>query len=138
MLTLDANVWIAAFDPLDRFHEESAVFLLAAAQRRLRLHGPALLIVEAACALARRAQSSTAGERALEQLRAYPLLTLHPLDDQLLAAAARLGSQRFLRAGDALYAATAALLDAPLISWDSELIRRANALTPADWLAAHP
>jgi len=35
-------------------------------------------------------------------------------------------------------AATAEILDAPLVSWDEELIRRAGAVTPTDWLAANP
>ncbi len=36
----------------------------------------------------------------------------------------------------ALYAATAKLLQAPLITWDDELVQRAKALTPDAWLAA--
>ena len=34
-----------------------------------------------------------------------------------------------------LYAATAALMAAPLISWNSELIQRAGALSPSTWMA---
>lgn len=29
MLTLDANIWTAAFDPSDRFHAQSTAFLLS-------------------------------------------------------------------------------------------------------------
>lgn len=136
MLTLDANIWIAAFDPHDRFHDQSVSFLTLVAQRRLVLHGPAFVVVEAACALARRAQSTTAGETALERLRAHPLLVLHPIDDHLLDIAARMGARQFLRGADALYAATAATVGAPLVSWDGELLRRAGAVTPTDWIDA--
>lgn len=138
MLTLDANIWIAAYDPGDRFHPPSTAFLSTVAERHLALHGPAFLLVEAVCALARRAQSPAAGERALEQLRRHPTLVLHPMNDQLLAIAAQLGARQLLRGADALYAATAAMLNAPLISWDEELIRRTGALSPTDWLAANP
>jgi hypothetical protein len=31
----------------------------------------------------------------------------------------------------------AAVYSAPLITWDAELIRRAGAITPTDWLAAN-
>jgi predicted nucleic acid-binding protein len=58
--------------------------------------------------------------------------------DTLLIAQAMLSATRsFLRGADALYAATAKLNNTHLISWDEELIRRANAITPSDWLAAN-
>jgi predicted nucleic acid-binding protein len=134
MLTVDANVWIAAYDPVDRFHSPSVAFLSTVAGRHLPLHGPAFLLVEVVCALARRAQSPAAGERAAAHLRRHPNLVLHPVTDELLGNAARLGAGQLLRGADALYAATAAMLDAPLISWDDELRQRAEALTPSDWL----
>jgi len=138
MLTLDANVWVAAFDPHDRFHAQSTAFLFSVTQRRLGLNGPAFVIVEAACALARRAQTAAAGDTTRERLSAHPLLVLHPIDDRLLDTAARMGARQLLRGADALYAAAAAILDAQLVSWDDELIRRAGAVTPADWLAVNP
>jgi predicted nucleic acid-binding protein len=136
MLTLDANIWIAAYDPRDRFHAPSTDFLFAATRQAQALNGPAFVLVEIGCALARRAQSATAGQVALERLRQHPLLSLQPLDDALLAAAIRLGVYRLLRGADALYAATAELSSAQLVSWDEELIQRAGAITPTDWLAA--
>lgn len=62
MLTLDANIWVAAYDPQDQFHAASTAFLRVVAERRLRIYGPAFLAVEVACAVARRAQSQAAGE----------------------------------------------------------------------------
>lgn len=59
------------------------------------------------------------------------------MDDRYLSTAREIGVRRLLRGGDALYAATAALLDAPLVSWDDELVQRAEALTPDTWLAEH-
>lgn len=137
MLTLDANIWIAAFDWQDRFHQESTAFLHAVARHHLRLHGPALVVLEAACALARRARSVATGQAALERLRAHPALVLHPMDARLLSVAQDLGLRRLLRGTDALYAATATLANAPLVSWDDELVSRADAITPDRWLAEH-
>ena len=137
MLTLDANIWVAAFDPRDRFHARSAAFLRAVARRELNLHGPAFVTLEVACALARRAGDSAVGTVVDERLRAHPALALHPLDDQFLKAARDLGIQLLLRGGDALYAATAKLLKAQLITWDDELVQRAGAVTPDTWLAAN-
>jgi predicted nucleic acid-binding protein len=74
---------------------------------------------------------------ALERLRLHPLLTLQPLDEDLVANASRVGIQYLLRGADALYAATAELTNAQLILWDNELVHRANAITPLDWLIAN-
>jgi predicted nucleic acid-binding protein len=137
VLTLDANIWVAAFDSRDGFHARSVAFLRAVARKGLRLHGPAFAALEVACALARRARDSTVGAAAHERLRAHPALLLHPIDDHYLSTAREIGVRRLLRGGDALYAATAALLDAPLVTWDDELVQRAEALTPDTWLAEH-
>jgi len=134
MLTLDANVWVAAFDPRDRFHEQSAVFLRAVSRAGLQLHGPAFVTLEVACAIARRAGDSVVGDVACEQLNAHPTLKLHPIDEPCLLAAREIGVRLLLRGADALYAATAELVTAPLISWDDELVQRAGALTPDMWL----
>jgi len=134
VLTLDANIWVAAFDPRDRFHQRSAVFLRAVALKGLRLHGPAFVALEVACALARRAGDPAVGGIAHERLRTHPALLLHPMDDRCLSTAHEIGVRRLLRGADALYAATANLLDAPLVSWDDEMVQRAGACTPDTWL----
>ncbi len=134
MLTLDANIWVAAFDPKDRFHESSVVFLRTVAQRNLRLHGPAFVTLEVACALARRARDSAVGTLAHTRLRSHPMLLLHPMNDLCLSTAQEIGAAHLLRGADALYAATAQLVNAPLITWDEELIQRIGAATPAQWL----
>jgi predicted nucleic acid-binding protein len=137
MLTLDTNIWIAAYDLRDRFHHESTIFLTALTRRRLTLYGPAFVTVEAGCALARRAQDMQAGAKAIKRLNAYPLLTLLPLNKLLLATASELGARHLIRGADALFVAAAALSGAPLVSWDRELVSRAGAITPADWLATN-
>ena len=65
-------------------------------------------------------------------------LRLYPHDDVLWGEALRLGTWQFLRGADALYSATAHLTGSQLISWDNELVRRAGALTPTDWLNVNP
>lgn len=137
MLTLDANIWIAVYDPADSLHDESALFLRSVAKLELSLYGPAFVIIEAGCALAHRTRDRRAGSNAMQRLQLYPFLTLLPLNDRLLLTAGELGVRFTVRGADALYVATAALSDAPLITWDIELVRRAGALTPTDWLAAN-
>lgn len=134
MLTVDANVWVAAFDPRDRLHDISVTFLSAAGSGGIPLHAPALAALETACALSRRADDPEVGALAVQRLRSHPLLVLHPIDERCLQPAEAIGLRVRLRARDAVYAATASLLDAQLVSWDSELVERAGALTPEAWL----
>ncbi|MBI2373902.1 MAG: PIN domain-containing protein [Deltaproteobacteria bacterium] len=138
MLTVDANVWIAAFDPHDGFHGASVAFLRTLAARGIAPCGPAFVVIEVGCALARRAKDPDAGAVAQERLLSHPSLHLHPLDEALLSLARGTGPERLLRGADALYAAVAAALGAPLVSWDQELLERAEATTPEAWLAANP
>jgi predicted nucleic acid-binding protein len=134
VLTLDANIWVAAFDPKDRFHESSVAFLRAVARRKLRLHGPSFVTLEVACALARRAGDSAVGAVAHARLRSHPALLLHPMNDLCLSTAQEIGTAHLLRGADALYAATAQLATAPLVTWDEELVQRIGATTPSGWL----
>ena len=135
MLTLDANIWVSAFDPREGFHAQSIAFLAHVARQGLALHGPATVPLEVACAMRRRLRKNAHADDVIGRLRAHPSLVLHPITDRLLDLALALGVERQLRGMDALYAATAALMEAPLISWDAELIQRAGAISPADWMA---
>ncbi len=133
-LTVDANVWVSAFDSQNHFHGASTGFLVAALEQGLSFTGPAFVLVEVACALARRGGDARTGHAARDELLANPRLVLEPLTGAFLSAAARLGADLRLGSGDALSAAAAELTRASLVSWDDELLRRADAVTPATWL----
>src|SRR5688572_1792812 len=134
MPTVDANCWIASLDPTDPFHTVSAEFFERVADRAMIMHGPEFVVLEVACAVARRLRDPIQGRQAAEALRMHAGLRLYPHDDVLWGEALRLGTWQFLRGADALYSATAHLTGSQLISWDNELVRRAGALTPTDWL----
>lgn len=136
LVVLDANLWVAAYDPEDRFHAESVQVFQAALRRGVGLAGPSYVVLESICALARRVGDSEAARAAREKMIGHPALQLEAISEALLATAEQLGVDRGLRGADALYAATAARLGCPLLSWDSELVTRAGALSPHDWLAA--
>lgn len=135
MLILDANLWIAAFDPQDQFHEESVAVFGVAARRGLPLGGPFFVVMESVCALARRVDDPTSVQAAHSRMRQHPALHLEPPTEAFLAEATRLGIELQLRAADALYVAAATRLGAPLLSWDRELLSRGGAQSPRDWLA---
>ncbi len=137
MLTVDANVWVAAADRSDAFFASSREFLVNAAAQQLRIFLPAFALIEVACALARRRQDAEIGRRLASAILDSPLVARVPADDAFLAQALTIGTGSFLRGADALYAATAAIYASELVSWDVELLRRAGAVTPRDWLAAN-
>lgn len=130
VLTVDACVWVAAFDQADRFHADAAAFLNEVARRGVRVHAPRMLLLEVRCAVARRTGDSASGARAEAVLRTAPFLQLGPLDDRLMEVAGEAGADRRLRSGDALYVACSIMHQAPLVSYDRELVERAGALTP--------
>jgi predicted nucleic acid-binding protein len=138
MITVDANVWIAAFDPADVFHADSVALFTRIASRNITIHAPDFVEVEVACAVSRRRRDANAGVIAGKKLTSHPLLVLAPASPTLQGEALRIGTQCFLRGADALYAATASLTATSLVSWDDELVKRAGGFTPADWLAVTP
>jgi len=64
MLTVDANVWVAAFDPTDALHAPSVSFLRYLATRRDSDCAPSFLALEVGCALTRRLARPEAGAAA--------------------------------------------------------------------------
>lgn len=135
MPVVDANVWVAAYDHTDRFHDASGAFLEDLESRSLAVRAPAIVLVEVGCALARRFRDPSVGQSAASLMAEPGLLRLEPLTESLLSEALRLGTERRLRAADALYAATAFMIPGShLVSWDTELLDRSEAITPAQWL----
>lgn len=132
--TIDASVWVAALEHRDHFHEPSVALLRELESTRARLWAPSLVLLEVSCALARRTREATIGDAAASRLRSHPLLSLRALDAELLDVARSIGTQRYLRAADALYLATATLEAAALVTWDAELLARGDAVTPTQAL----
>ena len=132
---VDASVWTAAVDPADRFSGPSREWLKVIGRQGHKIVVPAFAIVEVACALARRLGDPEAGRRLAAGILNGPHVLRLPVDDVVLATALQTGTEAFLRGAEALYAAAAELMDATLIAWDSELIRRGGARSPSDWRA---
>jgi predicted nucleic acid-binding protein len=142
MLTVDANVWVAARFSTEPGHAQCAALLRAAADRGERLVCPVLVLPETACTAARKCRDQDAGRAVLAHLLILPGLVLAPLDEALARDAAALGARHFLRAADAVYAAVAQRAGATLVTLDQELRERVApalpCLTPAEWLATLP
>lgn len=137
-LVIDASVWVSAADSTDELSGVSRAFLSGVVARELPIALPEFAQLEIACALGRRLRHAEQGRRLAERMLGSPLVTTHSLSRAKLREAVQVGTGRFLRAGDALYAALAEWLGGGVVTWDEGLINRARALTPRDWLERHP
>ncbi len=131
MYTVDASVWVNAFDQREPGHETSRRFLEAVHAQSLSVVVPNLLCVEIAGAISRtRSEPARAQEFATAVAR-LPNVTLLPLDDNLVEQARDLAAQNGLRGADAVYAVVALHADCTLVSLDQEHLTRLTAVVPA-------
>ena len=135
MITVDASVWTAFFEPKDAFHIESVAFLRECERRHIEMFAPSLAIVETACAMARRQQDGAKGLAVARSLRSIPVLRWVDVDIRLIDEALDYGTRGLLRGADAVYAAAAISTGTTLVTWDNELIERTRGVTPTDWCA---
>ena len=133
-LVIDASVWVSAADATDALSEVSRIFLAGVVARELPIALPEFAQLEITCVLARRLCDAEQGRGLTDRMLASPLVTTYSLSRAKLREAIHFGTSSFLRSGDALYAALAAGLDGDLVTWDEELIQRAGAITPRDWI----
>jgi predicted nucleic acid-binding protein len=137
-VTVDASVWIASQDMNDACCAPSRAFLSGVVTGGTTIHVPAYARVEVACALARKLRRAAKGQRLVDQVMEAANVQVTNVNDALLASALSVGTSKFLRAADALYAATAELTGSTLISWDKEHLLRVGGVTPSAWLASNP
>lgn len=142
MLTLDANVFVAAEIRSEPDHEAAQRVIAIAVEQGLRLHLPWLAVVEASVAIGRRFGDADLAARLAAELADMPGATFHPLDRTLALLAATMGAECRLRGADAVYAAVARRHGTCLVTCDDELRRRTagviDALTPKAWLKKQP
>jgi len=136
-LVIDASVWVSAADPTDGMSEPSRAFLSQVAAREISLVLPEFAKLEIACALARRFRSTEYGRSLTDRMLESPRMSTRAVNRRALRKAIEIGTRNYLRAGDALYVAAARAAEGQLVSWDRELIERAGALTPEEWLEAN-
>jgi predicted nucleic acid-binding protein len=134
---VDASVWVSATDGREPHHAESAACLLRLNELGWRVVVPSLARLEVSCALARQFQNPKQARRITAGLLKASGAVEVPLDAGALERAQLIGTEQYLRASDAVYAAEAASTGMTLISWDDELIKRAGAVSPTIWLLAN-
>lgn len=133
-LVIDASVWVSAADGTDALSKVSRAFLSLVVERGFPIALPEYAELEIACALARRLRDAGQGRYLIRRMLESPLVTTHSSNRAMLRKAIAVGTREFLRSGDALYAALAEGLECRVVTWDRELIERAGALTPHEWI----
>lgn len=141
--TVDASVFLNAFNPSEEGHEQSQRLLAHLQEHALPIIVPTLLVPETAAAIAAaigRGRGDAELARAfVAALRRLPHLVWVPLDAVLAEQAAGLAAEHRLRGSDAVYLAVAARFGSTLLTLDREQRERvapaAVARTPAEMLA---
>ncbi len=131
MYTVDASVWVNAFDRREPGHEISRRFLELLQAEDLPVVVPNLLGVEVAGAISRTRGEPVRAQEFAAAVARLPNVTLMPLDDDLAQRARDLAAQHGLRGADAVYAAVAAGSDCILVSLDREHLTRLGDVVPA-------
>ena len=136
-LVVDANVWVLALDRTELRSDMSRAFLGAVGASRYPIALPEFAEIEVACALSRRLRNTEQGRLIARQALDFAPITWHALTRRMVRRAVVIGTRRFLRSADALYAAVAEAVGGEIVSWDKELVNRAGAVTPEAWVARH-
>jgi len=136
--TVDASVFLNAFNPGEVGHTDSNRFLSLLQTRAIPMIAPTLLLPEVSAAISRGRQDADLARAFANTLSRLPHLVLVPLDVALAQQAVEFAAQHRLRGSDAVYAAVALRFGSPLVTLDREQRDRiAKVLvtsTPADTL----
>ena len=139
LYTIDASVFLNAFNPYEMGHQESHRLLTRLQEQSAPIIVPTLLLPEVAAAVSRGREDEDLAREFAAALSRLPHLVLVPLDTALAQQAAGVAAQYHLRGSDAVYAAVALRFGSTLITLDREQRERvAEALTsryPAEALA---
>src|SRR5438105_2029969 len=118
--TVDASVFVNAFNPHERGHVASLPFLAAILQRGDPIIVPALLLVEIASAISRATDYTDGALAYAQSIEGLPHVSLIPLTLALARQAANLAATLRLRGADAVYVSVARRYGTMLVSRDRE------------------
>lgn len=138
--TIDASVFLNAFNPAEAGHAESNRLLALLQNQSLPIIVPTLVLPEVAAAISRVRGDAALARSFADQLSHLPNLLLVNLDTTLAQQAADAAAQHRLRGSDAVYAAVALRFGTVLVTLDREqhdrLTKVLTAYYPPDALAA--
>jgi len=139
LYTIDASVFLNAFNPYEAGHEDSHRLLARLQEQATPIILPTLLLPEVAAAIGRGREDEALSREFAISLSHLPHLVWVPLDMTLAQQAVDAAARHRLRGSDAVYVAVALRFGCTLVTLDREQRERAShALTachPAEALA---
>jgi len=126
--TIDASVFVNAFNPHEDGHDGSLAFLATIHRQSDPVIVPSLLLVEVASAVARATNDPEGALAYSESIAALPYVSVIALTSALARQAASLAAQHRLRGADAVYVAVARRYGTTIASRDREQRTRAAAV----------
>jgi predicted nucleic acid-binding protein len=126
--TVDASVFVNAFNPHEDGHTESLAILAAIQERDNPVIVPTLLVAEIASAVERASDDTTGALQYASATAALPHLSLVSLSTMLARQAAELAATHRVRGADAVYLAVARRYGTTLITRDQEQRSRGSAI----------
>ncbi len=129
--TVDASVFLNAFNRYEAGYPESHQFLALLQERAIPIIVPFLLLPEVAAAVRRGRGDARLARRFVAALSQLPHLVLVPLEETLAAQSAQVAADHAMRGSDAVYAAVALRFGSTLVTLDREQYDRAAGLVPA-------
>jgi len=128
--TLDASVFVNAFNPHEHSHAASLRILSAIHERGDPVIVPTLLVAEIAAALARATGDGAGALQYAVAAAALPQVTLVPVTAAVARQAADLAARHRLRGADAVYLAVARRYGTTIVTRDDEQRSRGAAVVP--------
>lgn len=128
--TVDASVFVNAFNPHEDGHAESLAILAAIQEHGDPIIVPTLLLPEIASAVARASDDSAGAVQYADATAALSHLTAVALSSTMARQAVELAAAHRLRGADAVYVAVARRYGTTLVSRDEEQRSRGSAIVP--------
>lgn len=132
--SVDASVFVNAFNPHETGHAASLAALTAIQEGGDPIIVPTLVLAEVASAVARASDDTAGAMEYVDAIAALPNVTLVTMTPAVARQAADLAAAHRLRGADAVYVAVSLRYGTVLVTRDGEQLRRGSAavtcLTP--------
>lgn len=122
--TIDASVFVNAFNDREVGHADSYRFLEYVKDLALPVIVPTLLLPEIAAAVSRGSRDADLARRFVDAVGRLPHLIAVPLDVALARQSAEVAADYYLRGSDAVYVAVALRFGSTLVTLDQEQLTR--------------
>ncbi len=126
LFTVDASVFLNAFNPYEAGHAESRQFLERLQQQAIPIIVPAIVLPEIAAAISRGCGNAELARQFTGSLERLPHLVLVPVDLASARQAADVAAGHHVRGSDAMYIAVALRFGSALATLDREQHERAS------------